>query len=140
MKRTESNHVYLNVDLEVRSRHDLTPLAEALRSRLDVLHAGRVPGSGFLVSFEVPGLSLSPDVAITRLARALSALPRSARRLWTLANDRVFDIGMDAAAVHGSYPISFRQETVRTIARLNARIAVTLYSRPKTRRKRRTTG
>ena len=96
--------------------------------------------TSFLASFEVPGLSLSPDVAITRLASALSAVPRAARRLWRLANDRVFDIGMDAAAVTGSYPLSPRQETVRTIARLNARVAVTLYSRPKTRRKRRTTG
>jgi hypothetical protein len=140
MQRTESDHVYLNVDLEVRSRHDLTPLAAALQSRLEVLHAGRAPGSGFLASFEVPGLSLSPDVAITRLASALVALPRSARRLWRLANDRVFDIGLDAAAVTGSYPLTLREETVRTIARLNARVAVTLYSLPKARRKRRTTG
>jgi hypothetical protein len=119
--------VYLNVDLEIRSRSNLMPLVDALRPHLDVLHAGRVRGA-FLASFEVAGVTLPADVAIRRLARALSDLSPSVRRLWKQARDRVFDIGLERTAGRGAFPIALRQETVKTIARLNARVAVTLYS------------
>src|SRR6185503_15223964 len=54
--------VYLNVDLEIRSRSNLMPLVAALEPELSVLHAGRIRGM-FLASFEVPGPAPSPDVA-----------------------------------------------------------------------------
>ena len=127
--------MYLNVDLEIRSRSDLMPLVDALQPHLDVLHAGRAQGGGFLASFEITGASVPPDAAIRRLARALLALPPSVRKLWKQARDRVFDIGLEATAVRGAYPVALRQETVKTIARLNARVAVTLYSRANSRRK-----
>jgi hypothetical protein len=119
---------YLNVDLEIRSHSNLTPLVEALRPHLFVLYAGRVHG-GFLVTFEVSGVTVSPDVAIRRLAQALSALPPSVRRLWTQARDRVFDIGLEQAAGQGVFTLALRPDTVRIIDRLNARVGLTLYPR-----------
>lgn len=118
--------MYLNVDLEVRSRSTLTPLVEALRAKLDVLHAGRSRGE-FVASFEVAGVALAPDVAIRRLARAVSGLPPSGRKLWEQARDRVFDIGVKRMAGGRAFPLALRAETVKTIARLNARLALTLY-------------
>ena len=118
--------VYLNVDLEIRSRSNLMPLVDALRPRLDVLHAGHSRGQ-FVASFEVAGVTLPPDVAIDRLARAVSGLPPSIRKLWRQASDRIFDIGVERTAGRGAFPLALRPETVRTIARLNARIALTLY-------------
>jgi hypothetical protein len=118
--------VYLNVDLEIRSRSNLMPLVDALRPRLDVLNAGEARGE-FRVSFEVAGVTLPPDVAIHRFARAVSDLPPSIRKLWRQARDRVFDIGVQRTAGRGAFPLALRPETVKTIARLNARIALTLY-------------
>ena len=118
--------VYLNVDLEVRSRSNLIPLVDALRPRLDVLNAGEARGE-FRVSFELAGVTLPPDVAIHRLARAVTGLPPSIRKLWRQARDRVFDIGVQRTAGRGAFPLALRPETVKTIARLNARIALTLY-------------
>lgn len=79
-KNVESGAEYLNVDLEIRSRSDLTALVEALSRSLFLLHAGRIPGT-FFASFETPGLDLPADGAIKRLAEAVSALPPSARSL-----------------------------------------------------------
>jgi hypothetical protein len=90
--------VYLNVDLEIRSRSNLKPLVDAQRPRLDVLNAHEARGE-FRVSFEAPGVTLPPDVAIHRLARAVAGSPPSLRKLWRQARDRVFDIGVQRTAL-----------------------------------------
>jgi hypothetical protein len=118
--------VYLNVDLEIRSRSDLTPLVQALQRRLFVLYTGRRQGT-FFASFETSGLRHPPDVAIRRLVTALRRLPPSIQNLWKQARDRVFDIGVARATGTTPFAIALRQETVRTVAELNARVALTFY-------------
>ena len=118
--------MYLNVDLEIRSRSDLMPLVTALQRRLSVLHAARVRGT-FFASFETSGMAHPPDIAIGRLARALLELPPSIQKLWKQAGDRVFDIGVARAAGNTALPLALRRQTVKTIAHLNARVALTLY-------------
>ena len=117
---------YLNVDLEIRSRSDLTPLVHALQRRLFVLHAGRVQGT-FFASFEASGPGHPPDVAIPRLAATLRRLPPSLQRLWRQARDRVFDIGVARAAGDTPFSLALRQETIRVVTALNARLALTFY-------------
>ena len=134
-KNVESGAKYLNVDLEIRSRSDLTPLVGALSRSLFLLHAGRIRGT-FLASFETPGLDLPPDRAIKRLADAVSALPPSARKFWKLARDRVFDIGVAKSASRGVFALALRPETLGTIAQLDARLAFTLYPAEKRTRQR----
>jgi len=126
-RRLKPGAEYLNVDLEVRSRSDLTPLADEFSRSLSLLHAGRVPRT-FLASFEADSGSLSPDAAINRLADAVSSLTPSARRLWKEARDRVFDIGVEAKSTGPDIlALALRPETLRAIARLNARLAFTFY-------------
>ena len=127
--------VYLNVDLEIRSQSNLMPLVDALRPRLFVLHAGRVRGA-FFASFEISGLTLPPDMANRRLARVLSDLPPSVRSLWKRAHDRVYEIGLRKTAGRATFSLAFRPETVKRIARMNARVALTLYSHARLPRKR----
>jgi len=119
--------VYLKVDLEIRSRSDLTPLVDALRRRLLVLHAGCVERT-FFASFETPGGSDPPDVAIRLLAAALRRLPPSLQKLWREARDRVFDIGVERGPGTAALSLPLRQDTIKIIAMLNARLALTFYS------------
>jgi hypothetical protein len=119
---------YLNVDLEIRSRSDLAPLAKALSRRLIVLHVGKV-GREYLLSLEVSGLSVHPDAIIRRFDRVISSLPPVVRTLWTRARDRVFDIGLETTSGSKPFVLTLDPETVKTVARLNARIALTVYRR-----------
>jgi len=121
--------------LEIRSRSDLTQLVKALQRRLFVLHAGRVRGT-FFASFEASGLSHAPDVAIRRFASALRRLPRPLQRLWKQARERVFDIGVARAAGATPFALVLRPETLRTVSKLNARLALTFYSQKWRGRKR----
>ncbi len=118
---------YLNVDLEVQSRSDLKPLVNALARRLFVLHVGRV-GRDFFASFEAGGGNRgTPDGAIRQLIRAIDALSPPAARLWKGAHDRVFDIGVERAKGKDALSLALEKETVKEIARLNARVALTFY-------------
>jgi len=126
MKKARPGVVYLNVDLEIRSRSDLTPLVTALRHQLVVLYAGRMQRA-FFASFETSGRRYPPDVAIRRLARALRRLPPPLQRLWRHARDRVFDIGVARATGVDPLYLTLRQETIEIVAMLNARLALTFY-------------
>lgn len=117
---------YLNVDLEVRSRRDLKPLIDALFPQLDTLYVGRIRKAHF-ASFEISTLRNSPDSAITEMVRALSKLPEAARRLWDQADDRVFDIGFEQLKGGQRIIWGLRQKTLHEVARLGARIAVSMY-------------
>lgn len=117
---------YLNVDLEIRSRTDLQPLADALADSTFLLHCGMVEGV-YLAAFETKGVTLDPDRAIRKLALLLQACPPSVRTLWRRADDRVFDIGIEASNVPGTFELALKPSTVRMVAELRARIKLTVY-------------
>lgn len=118
---------YLNVDLEVRSRSDLKPLADTLSPRLFALYVGR-EGRSFLASFEVPGTNLAtPDAAFRRLLRAIDDLPGPAARLWRQARDRVFDVGVARSKGKGVLRLPLKVGTLAAVARHQARVALTIY-------------
>jgi len=124
--KSKASAAYINVDLEIRSRSDLRPLADALSRKLFVLFAGRI-GSAYMASFEVSGVDLPPDLAIRRMARALSTLPKSSQRLWKQAHDRVFDIGVEQTAGFQIFTLPLRMETVDIVSKLGARLILTFY-------------
>ncbi len=123
-KKTDPGAKYLTIDLEIRARRDLTPLAIALSERLFLQHVGRIPRT-FLVSFA--GSGNTADISIKRFAAEIVKLPPSLRRLWDNADDRVFDMALETTGGKHPFALGLRPETIITMAKLNARIALTVY-------------
>ena len=120
---------YINVDLEVRSRTNLRPLADALSRRLVPLHVGGSRGN-FLATFENGAGATktgTPDLAIMRLVHAIDRLSPAIRSHWTKARDRVFDIGVAKANGSKVLQLGLRTATVEAIVRLKARVALSFY-------------
>ena len=120
---------YINVDLEVRSRTNLQPLADALSRPLFCLHVGGSKGD-FLATFENGAGAArtgTADLAIVRLVRAVDSLSPEMKRHWTKARDRVFDIGLAKASGSKPFQLSLTPATVAAVVRLKARIALTFY-------------
>jgi hypothetical protein len=120
---------YINVDLEIRSRTNLRPLADALSQRLFFLYVGRANGE-FLATFENGSGAArtgTPDLAILRLVRTIESLSTELKRHWANARDRVFDIGVAKAWGPKAFYLSLKPTTVAAIARLKARLALTFY-------------
>jgi hypothetical protein len=86
---------FITVDLEVWSRTDLAPLAEALESRSLVLYVGEAKGK-FLASFEAHGSS--PEETIWRLLELVKPLRGRVRNLWREAESRVFNVGFESGS------------------------------------------
>jgi hypothetical protein len=124
---------FLNVDLDVRSREDLTPLAEALEPQVFALHVGRV-GRGWMARFELSRQPTTPDAAIRRLAAAVERLPARERARWRRATRREFNVGIQAAAEPHASEFPIEPDTLALVARLKGRLVLTLYAPPVPRR------
>ena len=92
MDRLRGPH-FINVDLEVWSRTDLTPFDEAVQAIAFVLYAGKIRRR-FLVSLEarLPKVT-SPEDAIWGLLKIVDGLPPAARKAWKGAQSRIFNVG-----------------------------------------------
>lgn len=123
---------FLNVDLELESTSDLSPLTRRLGDQVCVLFSG---WSGELyhlaleVSIETPPPSngLDADARVRDFIGLISQLPPALRALWDGCRSRVFDIGFDA----GTSPWPFRQTiaeaTAQAISSVGAALRITIY-------------
>lgn len=125
--RAASSTHFLNVDLDVTSRADLTPLVDCLEPKTVVMRSERLRGIYF-ASFELlSSRARTPDQTIAGLARLVEDLPVTGRRLWDRALARVFDIGIQAGSVWPAYKSKIEAGTLARVAGLRADVIVTVY-------------
>ena len=123
----EGTH-FIAVDLDVFSRARLTEIVRAFGGRVLVLHEGRW-GSRYLASVNLSNTwQTSVDQEVRRLVTLVKALPPSARRLWSGAQSRVFDIGVQAGLTPFSHALRLSQDTIEAVASVQGRITITTYA------------
>lgn len=123
---------FLNVDLELESTSDLSPLSQHFGEEVCVLFGGWV-GERYVLSLETtsetpcPSGALDADAVIHDFIALVSALPLPLRSLWDGCCSRVFDIGIDA----GTAPFPFRQDvpevTLQNASSVGAALRITVY-------------
>lgn len=118
---------FLNVDLEVYSKSDLQPLADAMGEKVIALFVGRIKRT-YHAHFEIAGLARNADATIQALCAIVRSLPRPAAKLWKSANRRDFNVGVQAALEPVSYEIALAPETVRAVSEVKAQIVLTVYA------------
>lgn len=119
---------FLNIDLDVKSRRSLTPLAAAWPwASLPDKVEGREPR---WLHFSSLGRGITAESTAKDLLRLIARLRGDARRCWESAHHRVFDIGIRAP---GPEPrrafddVQISVETLKRIAAVGARIQVCVY-------------
>jgi hypothetical protein len=127
---------YLNVDLELDSEADLSPLAEHLGDSVFVLFNGRVHDV-YRLALETsctdePELanrdsSLDADACIREFLTLVAQLPSPLRSLWDGCLSRVFDIGITAGAAPSAFIQTVCETTVHAITSVGGAIRVTIY-------------
>jgi hypothetical protein len=124
---------FLNVDLDIFSKSDLQPLADAMGKKVIVLHVGRFKRT-YEAHLELSGSPLpqvrhpkSPEALIIEFCRLIEELPPAARKMWEAAKTRTFDIGIKAPGPSSCYWSSISPEALRAASEINAQIAVTVY-------------
>jgi hypothetical protein len=116
------------VDLNVRSRKSLTPLLNAWSPWV------QTPGSTGSAAprWLLVTLSKHPrtaDAAIRAFVRMVDALPPSARRCWSEASSRTFDIGIQAGLSPYSFEdVRLQPQTIQDVSRLEGTLLITVYA------------
>ena len=118
---------FLNVDLDIYASFDLQPLVNSLGKRVMVLYVGRQRRS-YTAHLELARCAKSADSAIRGFCALIQALPRAERQLWKRARRRNFSIGIQAGEQPNSSDFAVEAMTVQSVARLGARIVLTIYS------------
>ena len=117
---------YLNTDLVIESRNDLSKIVEEFGDDVIVLHHGEMRGYQH-ASFEVAEWSTDADGTINSFCMLVESLPHEAREIWNGCISRVFDVGYES----GSSPPNFRSEirasTIRRVANIGASVVITIY-------------
>ena len=75
----------------------------------------------------------SADDAITRFLRLLSALPPRDRARWNRATRRDFNIGIQGGTAPHAFEVALRPRTLEAVARVRARVVVTVYATDRAR-------
>lgn len=126
---------FITVDLEVFSKRNLKPLADALSGKLSVHYLG----IEFNLNKAYFGWSWpqfkTPEDGILRYCRLIQKLDERARELWDSAESRSFDIGFESPRKGTYYWSAINAKAVRAAAELNAQIAITIYGPMKMQKK-----
>jgi hypothetical protein len=121
---------FLNVDLDVWSKTPLDELATGF-GRHAIVHVGR-EGRRYGAHLELigsgTGSARSCARTLRRFADAITRLPPAARRAWKGATLRQFNIGVQSAAEPHSYELALPTDVLRDIAKLDARVVLTVYA------------
>src|SRR4030095_7881983 len=105
---------YLNTDLEIESKHDLSKIVEEFGEDVFVLHHGEMRGYQH-ASFEIAGSSSGgngADEVINYFCSLVEGLPGDVREIWDGCCSRVLDIGYESGASAGSYRSEIRASTI----------------------------
>ena len=117
---------YLNVDLLVKSRTDLTPIVNEFGEDVIVLTNGKA-GNLFHAYFEIAGSQPGPNEDIEYFCSLIEGLSRKERELWDNSISKIFDVGFESGEVPQSYSADIRPDVIKRLAKCGASIRITIY-------------
>ena len=118
---------YLNTDLELDSKEDLTAIAESFGEDVVVMYCGEW-GKNNRAAFEVSGSSIA-DVngAIGLFCALIEGLPYDLRGLWDRSFSKTFSVGFESGDSNSSLEVRLEPYIVERVAVIGASLTVTLY-------------
>lgn len=120
---------FLNIELEVRAPFDLLPLLTSMGDAFSPNYCAAVKGGIFMLSGALSDYRVKTvEAKAAGLCSLIEGLPPRARKLWEQARDRVFDIGVDATTDPQVVLELLTPRTMSRIAKVNARLAVSVYT------------
>ena len=117
---------YLNVDLEIESKSDLSKIVEEFGEDVSVLYCGEMRGYQH-ASFEIPGNTADADETINHFCLLVEELTEEAREVWQSCCSRVMDVGFESGTTPWNFRSEIRASTVQRVAAIGASIVITIY-------------
>ena len=121
-----SNTPYLNVDLLINSKEDLTPIVDSFGE--DVLNLSNGEwGAHYRANFEIAGSHAASNEDISYFCLLVEGLEGKAKHLWDNALSKEFDIGFEPGTGTESYNTEIKPSIIKRVADIGASISITIY-------------
>jgi hypothetical protein len=117
---------YLNTDLEIESKDDLSGIVEEFGEDVVVLHHGEIRGYQH-ACFEIVGGRDGADEAINYFCLLVENLSKEVREIWDGCCSRILDIGYESGTASPNYRSEIRASTIRRVGEIGASIVITIY-------------
>ena len=117
---------YLNTDLEIESKSDVSKIVEHFGEDVLVHHHGEIRGYQH-AAFSIAGGSTEANGTINYFCDLIESLPNEVREIWDGCCSRVFDVGYECGAAPQNFRSEIRASTVARVGNLGASIAITIY-------------
>jgi hypothetical protein len=117
---------YLNTDLEIESKSDLSKIVQEFGGDVSVLYHGETRGYQ-LASFEIAGTSAGADETINSFCDLVESLPEGERQTWDGCCSRIIDVGYESGMSPRNFRSEIRAPTIQRVAAIGASIVVTIY-------------
>ncbi|WP_350628065.1 hypothetical protein [Pseudoalteromonas sp. CAL260-MNA-CIBAN-0059] len=117
---------FLNVDLELESKQDISVLVADLKKIATILHYDKDEYRQ-LARIEVTGEICSPDKAINHLCELVESCSRAALKQWLSCSRRTFDIGFESGTSPKCFNQALHADTLLRISAIGAGMEITIY-------------
>ncbi|AZZ99742.1 hypothetical protein [Pseudoalteromonas sp. R3] len=117
---------FLNVDLELESKQDISALVADLKKNAVVLHYDQDEYRQ-LARIEASAQVTSPDKAINHLCELIESCSKAALKQWLGCSKRTFDIGFSCGEQPKCYSQALHVDTLLRISAIGAGMEITLY-------------
>ncbi|MBQ4846662.1 hypothetical protein J8L98_23045 [Pseudoalteromonas sp. MMG013] len=117
---------FLNVDLELESKHDISALVSDLKKDAVILHYDKDEYRQ-LARIEANADVISPDKAINHLCELIESCTKAGLKQWLSCSKRTFDIGFNSGTSPKCYSQALHADTLLRISAIGAGIEITLY-------------
>ena len=117
---------YLNTDLVIESKNDLSKIVHEFGDDVSVLYHGEMRGYQH-ASFEIPANQAGADETINYFCDLVENLPEEVREIWDGCCSRVIDVGYESGTSPQNFRSEIRAPTIQRIAAIGANIVITIY-------------
>ncbi len=117
---------FLNVDLELESKNDITILVADLAKKAEILHFDK---DDYRQSVRIAAKEAfkSPEKAIIHLCEIVESSSREALKQWLGCNRRTFDIGFESGKKPKCFNQAINSDTLLRLSAIDAGIEITIY-------------
>ena len=126
-QRDFMNIHYLNTDLEIDSKRDISRIVEDFGDDVIVLYHGEMRGHQHASLETASGMSAGADETINAFCTLVESFPEEVREIWEACFSKVFDIGYESGSSPQNFRTEIRAATIQRVAAIGASIVITIY-------------
>ena len=123
---------FLNVDVDIYSKFDLSELLSYFKPKMAKMYCGDYKDGLYLLAMEHDELSCNsetPDEIINSICNVFENLPDEAKEILEKVETVKFDLGFNSGDQPSNHRESISNKTLKRVVDLNAELAMTIYAK-----------